>query len=92
MLVGRFIIEINSSLAVSLINSKSGEFSNARGIPLPTPTNGRRYLAFVNRIGFRGMEVPILMLSIVRVLGSFPGLIISILLSKIKTLMLDEMK
>jgi hypothetical protein len=88
----RLIIDINNSLSTSFINSKSGEFSIALGIPLPTPTKGRMYLALVNNIGFRGIEVPILILSIVRVLGSFPGLIISTLLSNMKTLILDKIK
>lgn len=77
---------------MSFINSRSGEFSKALGIPLPIPTNGNTWEAFVYKIGFLGIEVPILILSIVNVFGNFPGLIISIRLSKIKTLILERIK
>lgn len=84
--------ETNISLEVSFCNSKSGEFAIALGIPLSTPTKGSMYLAFVNNIGFLGIEVRNLILSIVSVLGSLPGLTISILLSNMNTLILDKTK
>ena len=67
------IIAINNPLFVSLISSRSGEFSNSLGIPLPTPTIGKIYLAFENSIGFFGIDIPAYIFSIVNVLVNFLG-------------------
>ncbi len=58
-------------------------------MPLPIPMYGSKYLALEKRIWFRATDLPDFIFSTVRVFGSLPGLIISIRLSKIKTLIAD---
>jgi hypothetical protein len=80
----RLMIALKRLPSRSSTNSISGYSFNARRIPFPKPRYGRSFVANEVRIGLRMLELPLRIFATVKLLGRWPGLIISIRSSKTK--------